>query len=126
VVQGFLGSHLCERLLSLGHEVICLDNFFTGRRAYLSHIRDNPSFEVIRHDVAEPISLEVDGSTTWPARRRRCTTSSTRQDGADLGAGRDQHAVAGEALNARMLQASTSEVYGDPAVHPQREDYWAT
>ena len=75
---GFLGSHLCDRLLNDGHEVICLDNYFTGRMANVAHLRDNRNFELIRYDVTEPILLEVDRISIWPARQARSITSSTR------------------------------------------------
>ena len=122
---GFLGSHLCERLLKDGHEVISLDNYFTGRLSNISHLRDNKSFEVIRHDVTEPILLEVDRifNLACPAspvhyQHNPVKTIKTSVMGAInmLGMAKRVHA--------RILQASTSEVYGDPAVHPQKEEYW--
>ena len=122
---GFLGSHLCERLLKDGHEVISLDNYFTGRLSNISHLRDNKSFEVIRHDVTEPILLEVDRifNLACPAspvhyQHDPVKTIKTSVMGAInmLGMAKRVHA--------RILQASTSEVYGDPAVHPQKEEYW--
>lgn len=122
---GFLGSHLCERLLEDGHEVISLDNYFTGRLSNISHLRDNKSFEVIRHDVTEPILLEVDRifNLACPAspvhyQHNPVKTIKTSVMGAInmLGMAKRVHA--------RILQASTSEVYGDPAVHPQKEEYW--
>ena len=123
--EGFLGSHLCERLLKDGHEVISLDNYFTGRLSNISHLRDNKSFEVIRHDVTEPILLEVDRifNLACPAspvhyQHNPVKTIKTSVMGAInmLGMAKRVHA--------RILQASTSEVYGDPAVHPQKEEYW--
>lgn len=122
---GFLGSHLCERLLKDGHEVISLDNYFTGRLSNISHLRDNKSFEVIRHDVTEPILLEVDRifNLACPAspvhyQHNPVKTIKTSVMGAInmLGMAKRVHA--------RILQASTSEVYGDPAIHPQKEEYW--
>ncbi len=122
---GFLGSHLCERLLKDRHEVISLDNYFTGRLSNISHLRDNKSFEVIRHDVTEPILLEVDRifNLACPAspvhyQHNPVKTIKTSVMGAInmLGMAKRVHA--------RILQASTSEVYGDPAVHPQKEEYW--
>lgn len=122
---GFLGSHLCERLLNDGHEVICLDNYFTGRLANIAHLRDNKNFEVIRHDVTEPILLEVDRifNLACPAspvhyQHNPVKTIKTSVMGAInmLGMAKRVHA--------RILQASTSEIYGDPVVHPQKEDYW--
>ena len=122
---GFLGSHLCERLLEEGHEVICLDNFFTGRRANVEHLLDRHAFEVVRHDVCERIVLEVDEvfHLACPAspihyQRNPVRTIRTAVEGTlnmlDLA----------REVKARILIASTSEVYGDPAVHPQRESYW--
>ena len=122
---GFLGSHLCERLLASGHEVICLDNFFTGRMDNIAHLRDISRFEIIRHDVTEPILLEVDliFNLACPAspvhyQHNPVKTIKTSVMGAIhmLGLAKRVHA--------RILQASTSEVYGDPMVHPQNEDYW--
>ncbi len=122
---GFLGSHLCEWLLNDGHEVICLDNYFTGRLANIAHLRDNKNFEVIRHDVTEPILLEVDRifNLACPAspvhyQHNPVKTIKTSVMGAInmLGMAKRVHA--------RILQASTSEIYGDPVVHPQKEDYW--
>ncbi|MEE1277290.1 MAG: UDP-glucuronic acid decarboxylase family protein [Fibrobacteraceae bacterium] len=122
---GFLGSHLCERLLNDGHEVICLDNYFTGRLANIAHLRDNKNFEVIRHDVTEPILLEVDRifNLACPAspvhyQHNPVKTIKTSVMGAInmLGMAKRVHA--------RILQASTSEIYGDPVIHPQKEDYW--
>ena len=122
---GFLGSHLCERLLNDGHEVICLDNYFTGRLANIAHLRDNKNFEVIRHDVTEPILLEVDRifNLACPVspvhyQHNPVKTIKTSVMGAInmLGMAKRVHA--------RILQASTSEIYGDPVVHPQKEDYW--
>src|SRR5574344_1422983 len=122
---GFLGSHLCERLLSSGHEVICLDNFFTGRMDNIAHLRDISRFEIIRHDVTEPILLEVDliFNLACPAspvhyQHNPVKTIKTSVMGAIhmLGLAKRVHA--------RILQASTSEVYGDPVEHPQKETYW--
>ena len=122
---GFLGSHLCERLLNDGHEVICLDNYFTGRMANVAHLRDNRNFELIRHDVTEPILLEVDrifnlACPTSPIHYQfnPVKTIKTSVMGAINMLGLAKR------VYARILQASTSEVYGDPAVHPQTEDYW--
>ncbi len=122
---GFLGSHLCEALLQQGHEVMCLDNFFTGRRHNVGHLFGNRDFEVIRHDVVEPILLEVDRvyNLACPAspvhyQYNPIKTVKTSVMGTLNMLGLTQR------VRARMLQASTSEVYGDPTVHPQREDYW--
>lgn len=122
---GFLGSHLCDRLIAAGNEVICLDNYFTGRRQNVTHLLDHPSFELIRHDVIDPIKLEVDQifNLACPAspihyQYNAIKTMKTSVMGAInmLGLARR--------TKARILQASTSEVYGDPLVHPQTEDYW--
>jgi UDP-glucuronate decarboxylase len=122
---GFVGSHLCERLMTDGAEVICLDNFFTGTRDNVSHLLGNPRFEVVRHDVEHPLTLEVDEiyHLACPAspihyQRNPVRTIRTAVQGTlhMLDAARDS--------SARILIASTSEVYGDPAVHPQRESYW--
>ncbi len=122
---GFLGSHLCERLLETGAEVICLDNFYTGTKNNVLHLMDNPYFEVIRHDVSQPIHLEVDEiyNLACPAspphyQNDPVHTTKTSVMGAInlLGLGKRN--------NAKVLQASTSEVYGDPKEHPQSESYW--
>jgi UDP-glucuronate decarboxylase len=122
---GFLGSHLCERLLERGHEVVCVDNFFTGSKRNIAHLSENPDFEVIRHDVTFPLYLEVDEiyNLACPAspvhyQHDPIQTTKTSVHGAINMLGLAKR------LNARIFQASTSEVYGDPAVHPQPEDYW--
>jgi len=122
---GFLGSHLCERLLEDGHEVICVDNFFTGRRANVSHLLTNPRFEVLRHDVTFPLYVEVDHiyNLACPAspvhyQHDPVQTTKTSVHGAINMLGLAKR------LGAKILQASTSEVYGDPEVHPQPEGYW--
>ena len=121
---GFLGSHLCDKLIADGHEVICLDNFFTGRKKNIAHLLSNPNFEVMRHDVIQPIYAEVDWifNLACPAspvhyQRDPVRTIKTNVMGAlnSLGCARQN--------SARVLQASTSEVYGDPKVHPQPESY---
>ncbi len=122
---GFLGSHLCERLLQEGDEVICLDNFFTGRLKNIEPLRDNKNFEMVRHDVTEPILLEVDRifNLACPAspvhyQHNPVKTIKTSVMGAINMLGLSKR------VHARILQASTSEVYGDPVVHPQQESYW--
>jgi len=122
---GFIGSHLCERLLKGGHEVICLDNFFTGSKRNIAHLLENRSFELIRHDVTEPILLEVDRiyNLACPAspihyQYNPVKTTKTSVMGAINMLGMAKR------VRARILQASTSEVYGDPQVHPQTESYW--
>ena len=123
--SGFLGSHLCERLLSLGAQVICLDNFFTGARRNIEHLLDNKRFELIRHDVTFPIYLEIDQiyNLACPAspihyQHDPVQTTKTSVHGAINMLGLAKR------VKAKILQASTSEVYGDPTVHPQTEDYW--
>ncbi len=122
---GFIGSHLCERLLALGHEVLCLDNFFTGRKENVAHLDASPRFELIRHDLVEPILLEVDAiyNLACPASPVHYQHNAVKTIKSNvLGA---LHVLGmAKRVGARVLQASTSEVYGDPAVHPQPETYW--
>jgi len=122
---GFIGSHLCERLLADGHEVLCLDNFFTGRKENVAHLLDDRRFELLRHDVVEPILLEVDRiyNLACPASPVHYQHNPVKTIKANvLGA---LHVLGmAKRVRARVLQASTSEVYGDPAVHPQPESYW--
>ena len=122
---GFLGSHLCEALIKAGHEVLCVDNFFTGTRRNVARLLDNPSFELMRHDVTFPLYVEVDEiyNLACPASPIHyqfdpVQTTKTSVHGAInmLGLARR--------VKAKIFQASTSEVYGDPSVHPQTEDYW--
>jgi UDP-glucuronate decarboxylase len=122
---GFIGSHLSERLLAEGNEVICVDNFFTGSRRNVEHLFDNPRFEVLRHDVTFPLYVEVDQiyNLACPAspvhyQHDPVQTTKTSVVGAINMLGLAKR------LHVPILQASTSEVYGDPAVHPQTEDYW--
>ncbi len=122
---GFLGSHLCERLLKEGHEVICLDNYFTGNKENILHLLDNPYFELVRHDVISPYYAEVDQiyNLACPAspihyQYNPIKTVKTSVMGAINILGLAKR------VKARVLQASTSEVYGDPLVHPQKESYW--
>ena len=122
---GFLGSHICERLLAEGNEVICLDNLFTGTKANIRHLLGNPYFEFMRHDVTFPLYVEVDEiyNMACPAspvhyQYDPVQTTKTSVHGAINMLGLAKR------VRARILQASTSEVYGDPQVHPQREDYW--
>ncbi len=122
---GFIGSHLCERLLASGHDVLCLDNFFTGRRANILHLHDNPHFELIRHDVIEPILLEVDQiyNLACPASPIHYQYNPVKTVKTNVMGMINMLGMA-KRVRARILQASTSEVYGDPLVHPQREEYW--
>ncbi|WP_198383070.1 UDP-glucuronic acid decarboxylase family protein [Roseomonas sp. KE2513] len=122
---GFLGSHLCERLLQDGHEVLCVDNFFTGRRANIAHLLGNPRFELMRHDVTFPLYVEVDEiyNLACPAspvhyQHDPVQTTKTSVIGAINVLGLAKR------LRVPVMQASTSEIYGDPTVHPQREEYW--
>ncbi|MBB5047043.1 UDP-glucuronate decarboxylase [Rhodopseudomonas rhenobacensis] len=122
---GFLGSHLCERLLGLGHQVICVDNFFTGQRRNIKHLLANPDFEVIRHDVTFPLYIEVDQiyNLACPAspihyQHDPVQTTKTSVHGAINMLGLAKR------LKCKIFQASTSEVYGDPEIHPQVESYW--
>ncbi len=122
---GFLGSHLCERLLNDGHEVLCLDNYFTGRLQNIAHLRDNRNFELIRHDVTEPILLEVDRifNLACPASPVHYQFNPVKTIKTSVMGAINMLGLA-KRVHARILQASTSEIYGDPAVHPQKEDYW--
>lgn len=122
---GFLGSHLCERLIKEGHDVLCLDNFFTGTRANIAHLLGRPNFELLRHDLVQPILLEVDQiyNLACPAspihyQHNPVKTVKTSVMGAINMLGLAKR------VRARILQASTSEIYGDPQVHPQNEGYW--
>ena len=122
---GFLGSHLCERLLSEGHDVLCVDNFFTSSRRGIHHLLDNRRFELIRHDVTFPLFVEVDEiyNLACPAspihyQRDPVATTKTSVHGAINMLGLAKR------LKAKIFQASTSEVYGDPSQHPQTEEYW--
>jgi len=122
---GFIGSHLCEALLQRGEEVICLDNFFTGRKRNIQHLIGNPKFEVIRHDITEPILLEVDRifNLACPASPVHYQFNAVKTIKTNVMGALNVLGMA-KRVNARVLQASTSEVYGDPAVHPQPETYW--
>jgi len=122
---GFLGSNLCERLLKDGHEVVCIDNFFTGRKTNIAHLLPNSNFELVRHDVIDPFKYEVDQiyNLACPAspphyQYNPIKTTKTSVMGAINCLGLAKR------VKARVFQASTSEVYGDPAVHPQPESYW--
>ncbi len=122
---GFVGSHLCERLLADGHDVICVDNFFTGTKDNVLHLLNNPHFEIMRHDVTFPLYVEVDEiyNLACPAspihyQHDPVQTTKTSVHGAINMLGLAKR------VNAKIFQASTSEVYGDPKIHPQTEDYW--
>lgn len=122
---GFLGSHLCDRLVEAGHEVLCIDNYFTGRRGNIAHLLGRPNFELVRHDVTFPLYVEVDEiyNLACPAspihyQHDPVQTTKTSVHGAINMLGLAKR------TKAKIFQASTSEVYGDPSVHPQTEDYW--
>jgi len=122
---GFLGSHLCERLLNQGCEVLCVDNFFTGRKHNIMHLMANPRFEVLRHDVTFPLYVEVDQiyNLACPASPVHYQFDPVQTTKTSVHGAINMLGLA-KRLKARILQASTSEVYGDPAVHPQPEEYW--
>jgi UDP-glucuronate decarboxylase len=122
---GFLGSHLCDRLLADGNDVLCVDNYFTGDKQNIVHLFDNPYFEMLRHDVTEPLYVEIDQiyNLACPAspvyyQSDPVQTIKTSVHGSIIMLGLAKR------TKARILQASTSEIYGDPEVHPQREEYW--
>ena len=122
---GFLGSHLCDRLVAQGHDVLCLDNFFTGGKQNISHLLEKPNFELIRHDLVEPILLEVDQiyNLACPASPIHYQYNPVKTIKTCIMGAINMLGLA-KRVKARILQASTSEIYGDPTVHPQTEDYW--
>jgi len=122
---GFIGSHLCERLLSEGREVLCLDNFFTGRKVNIAHLISNPAFKLIRHDITEPLLLEVDEiyNLACPASPVHYQHNPVKTIKTNVMGALNMLGLA-KRVGARILQASTSEVYGDPKEHPQKEGYW--
>lgn len=122
---GFLGSHLCERLLGAGHDVLCVDNFYTGTKQNIAHLLDNPNFEVIRHDVTFPLYVEVDDiyNLACPASPIHYQLDPVQTTKTSVHGAINMLGLA-KRLRARIFQASTSEVYGDPEVHPQTESYW--
>ena len=122
---GFIGSHLCGRLVAQAHEVLCLDNFFTGSKENVRHLLDNPFFELIRHDIIAPLDLEVDAifNLACPASPIHYQVDPVRTIQANV-LGVTNVLELARRTGARILQASTSEVYGDPQVHPQPETYW--
>ena len=124
---GFLASFLCEKLLDQGHEVIALDNFYTGSRKNISHLLDHPSFELIRHDIVEPILLEVDWifNMACPASPIHYQYNPVKTVKTSVMGANNMLGLA-KRVSARILQASTSEVYGDPEIHPQQESYWGS
>ena len=121
---GFLGSHLCERLVEMGHDVICLDNFFTSQKTNVVHLLDKPNFELIRHDVVDPILLEVDEiyNLACPASPGHYQYNPIKTMKTSVMGSINLLGMA-KRCGAKIFQASTSEVYGDPEIHPQTEDY---
>ena len=122
---GFLGSHLCDRLINEGHEVLCVDNFFTGSKKNIEHLLPHPKFELLRHDVTFPLFAEVDEiyNLACPASPIHYQFDPVQTTKTSVHGAINMLGLA-KRLNAKILQASTSEVYGDPALHPQTEDYW--
>jgi UDP-glucuronate decarboxylase len=122
---GFIGSHLCERKLKEGHEVICLDNFFTGRRKNIEHLRQYPEFELVRHDITNPYLAEIDEiyNLACPASPVHYQYNAIKTIKTSILGATNMLGLA-KRVKAKILQASTSEVYGDPIVHPQTEEYW--
>lgn len=122
---GFIGSHLCEKLLNEGNEVVCLDNYFTGTKSNVIHLLDNPYFELIRHDVTMPFFIEVDEiyNLACPASPIHYQYNPIKTIKTSVMGAINMLGLA-KRIKAKILQASTSEVYGDPTIHPQTEDYW--
>jgi UDP-glucuronate decarboxylase len=122
---GFIGSHLCERLTAQGHDVLCIDNFYTGRRRNIAHLLDHPNFELIRHDVCFPLYVEVDEiyNLACPASPIHYQLDPVQTTKTSVHGAINMLGLA-KRVKAKILQASTSEVYGDPQIHPQTEDYW--
>ncbi|HVU17727.1 MAG TPA: UDP-glucuronic acid decarboxylase family protein [Candidatus Didemnitutus sp.] len=122
---GFLGSHLCERLITEGHDLVCLDNFFTGTKANVAHLLANPRFELIRHDIIDPFKFEVDQiyNLACPASPPHYQYNPIKTIKTSILGAINCLGLA-KRVRARVFQASTSEIYGDPAVHPQPESYW--
>jgi UDP-glucuronate decarboxylase len=122
---GFIGSHLCERLLADGHEILCVDNFYTGTRRNVQHLLSNPGFELTRHDVCFPLYVEVDQiyNLACPASPVHYQFDPVQTTKTSVHGAINMLGLA-KRVKAKILQASTSEVYGDPVVHPQTEDYW--
>lgn len=123
--SGFLGSHLCESLLEQGYEVLCVDNFYTGRRSNIAHLLSNPRFEVLRHDICFPLYVEVDEiyNLACPASPVHYQFDPVQTTKTSVHGAINMLGLA-KRLRIKVLQASTSEVYGDPTIHPQTEDYW--
>jgi UDP-glucuronate decarboxylase len=122
---GFVGSHLCDRLLKEGNEVVCLDNYFTGQKQNIIHLTDNPYFELVRHDITMPFYIEVDEiyNLACPASPIHYQYNAIKTVKTSVMGAINMLGLA-KRIKAKILQASTSEVYGDPQIHPQTEDYW--
>ncbi len=122
---GFIGSHLCEALLARGEQVLCVDNFFTGRKQNIAHLLTNPYFELVRHDITSPLMLEVDRIYNFacPASPVHYQYNPVKTIKTNVMGALNMLGLA-KRVKARIMQASTSEVYGDPAIHPQVEEYW--
>jgi len=122
---GFLGSHLCDRLIAEGHDVLCLDNFFTGSKKNISHLLGKPNFELIRHDLVQPIFIEADEiyNLACPASPIHYQYNPVKTVKTSVMGSINMLGLA-KRIKAKILQASTSEIYGNPSVHPQKEDYW--
>ena len=122
---GFIGSHLCEKLLNEGNEVICVDNFFTGSKQNIIYLLDNPYFEVVRHDITFPLYIEVDEiyNLACPASPVYYSLDPVQTTKTSVIGAINMLGLA-KRLKIKILQASTSEVYGDPEIHPQPESYW--
>ena len=122
---GFLGSHLCDRLIQDGHDVLCVDNFYTGTKGNVAHLIGKTYFELVRHDVTFPLYVEVDEIYNFacPASPIHYQFDPVQTTKTSVHGAINMLGLA-KRLKARILQASTSEVYGDPAIHPQQEDYW--
>jgi len=122
---GFLGSHLCDALIEKGHDILCVDNFFTGNKSNISHLLTNPNFTLIRHDVTFPLYVEIDQiyNLACPASPIHYQFDPVQTTKTSVHGAINMLGLA-KRLKARILQASTSEVYGDPEIHPQTEDYW--
>ncbi len=122
---GFLGSHLCQRLVTVGHDVLCVDNYFTGSKQNIIHLLDNPAFEVLRHDITFPLYVEVDEiyNLACPASPIHYQFDPVQTTKTSVHGAINMLGLA-KRVKAKILQASTSEVYGDPQVHPQPEEYW--
>jgi len=122
---GFLGSHLCERLLKEGHDVLCVDNFYTGTKKNIAHLLDHPYFELLRHDITFPLYVEVDEiyNLACPASPIHYQNDPVQTTKVNVHGSINMLGLA-KRLKAKILQASTSEVYGDPSIHPQPENYW--